>query len=58
MIVADALAALWDLGYAFLAWLLIAAAIGTALLLGTIAGVWWICRALRRAARPHRTETT
>ncbi|WP_411090817.1 hypothetical protein [Streptomyces sp. 049-1] len=57
MIIAEALAALWSLGQAAVAWLLVGAAVGTALLFSTAAGAWWVCRALRRAVRPRHRET-
>lgn len=58
MIIGDALDALWSLGQAGIAWLLIAAAAGTALIFGTIAGVSLACRALWRAAHPRRRRTS
>ncbi|GHI91302.1 hypothetical protein [Streptomyces olivaceus] len=54
MIVAEALDALWSLGWAFLIWLVVLAAVGTAVLLGTVAGLWWVCRAVWRFARAAR----
>ncbi|MGW4670116.1 hypothetical protein [Streptomyces sp. NPDC004324] len=42
----DAAAAIWQ---ALLAWIAVAAAVGSLLLLGTVAGLAWVCRTVWRA---------
>jgi len=48
----EAAATAVDLGWALLAWVAVLAALGTAILLGTLAALWWVCRTAVRRIRP------
>ena len=56
--IAEALDTLITLGWALAAWVAVLAAIGTAVLMGTTAALWWTCRTLWRLARSARIYRT
>jgi hypothetical protein len=53
-VIAEAVDTLITLGWALIAWVAVLAAIGTAVLMGLVASLWWALRALLRLARSAR----
>ncbi|MFD6740737.1 hypothetical protein ACWHA6_37985 [Streptomyces anthocyanicus] len=56
--IAEAFDTLITLGWVLAAWVAVLAALGTAVLMGITAALWWSCRTLWRLARTARTYRT
>ncbi|MCF2130160.1 hypothetical protein L1I79_27560 [Strepomyces sp. STD 3.1] len=54
MIIHEAIDTIFTLGWTLVAWVVVLAALVTAVLFGTAAAMWWTVRVLRRRTRRHR----